>query len=318
MTKYQLQNNSGSGDSALLNGVELPSTLKPISFSAVFNSYSNSRLRLLLLDYDGTLVPIQKVPSEATPSNRLLAILRSLSQSNDNTVVFIISGRDQAFLDSNLGKELPNIGMSAEHGSFLRLPGVSSWTELFNSNDTVYWKHHITPIFERFTQETPGSFIEDKVSSMTWHYRLTDPIIGEQHALACLELLQSSAPVITSTVEILTGKKNIEVRPGHINKGQVVKHLVELYPIADFILCCGDDKTDEDMFAWISENPTPNRKDILCLVDSGGGNHDISDISCPKTISQRLDGDTKAKYYLKSTYQVQELLETLSGNRLVA
>lgn len=49
-------------------------------------------------------------------------------------------------------------------------------------------------------------------------------------------------------VEILVGKKNLEVRPTSINKGEIVKRLLAAHPDADFVLCAGDDKTDEDMF----------------------------------------------------------------------
>lgn len=44
------------------------------------------------------------------------------------------------------------------------------------------------------------------------------------------------------------GKKNLEVRPIVINKGEMVKRLLSIYTSADFIFCAGDDRTDEDMF----------------------------------------------------------------------
>jgi trehalose 6-phosphate synthase/phosphatase len=47
---------------------------------------------------------------------------------------------------------------------------------------------------------------------------------------------------------VLVGKKNLEVRPIAINKGEIVKRIVYNNPDADFIFCAGDDKTDEDMF----------------------------------------------------------------------
>lgn len=47
---------------------------------------------------------------------------------------------------------------------------------------------------------------------------------------------------------MLVGKKNLEVRPLAVNKGEIVRRLVYENPDADFIFCAGDDKTDEDMF----------------------------------------------------------------------
>lgn len=47
---------------------------------------------------------------------------------------------------------------------------------------------------------------------------------------------------------MLVGKKNLEVRPLAVNKGEIVRRIVYENPDADFIFCAGDDKTDEDMF----------------------------------------------------------------------
>lgn len=43
------------------------------------------------------------------------------------------------------------------------------------------------------------------------------------------------------------GKKNVEVRPAHTNKGEIVQRLLYQYPDTEFCMCAGDDKTDEDM-----------------------------------------------------------------------
>ena len=47
---------------------------------------------------------------------------------------------------------------------------------------------------------------------------------------------------------MLVGKKNLEVRPIAVNKGEIVKRLLYTNPDAEFVFCAGDDKTDEDMF----------------------------------------------------------------------
>jgi len=53
------------------------------------------------------------------------------------------------------------------------------------------------------------------------------------------------------------GKKNVEVRPAHTNKGEIVKRLLYQYPEAEFCMCAGDDKTDEDMVSFLPF-PQPN------------------------------------------------------------
>lgn len=54
-------------------------------------------------------------------------------------------------------------------------------------------------------------------------------------------------------VEVMTGKANLEVRPTFINKGEIVKRLIADYGhevgcAPEFLICAGDDTTDEDMF----------------------------------------------------------------------
>lgn len=51
-----------------------------------------------------------------------------------------------------------------------------------------------------------------------------------------------------SSPTVLVGKKNLEVRPLAINKGEIVKRILYCHPDAEFVFCAGDDKTDEDMF----------------------------------------------------------------------
>jgi trehalose 6-phosphate synthase/phosphatase len=63
-------------------------------------------------------------------------------------------------------------------------------------------------------------------------------------------------------VEVMQGKANLEVRPTFINKGEIAKRLVESYgqevgEPPEFILCLGDDFTDEDMFRALNASGLP-------------------------------------------------------------
>lgn len=53
-------------------------------------------------------------------------------------------------------------------------------------------------------------------------------------------------------VEILVGKKNLEVRPMSVNKGEIVKRILSQNSDTNLVICAGDDKTDEDMFRALS------------------------------------------------------------------
>ncbi|KAG8744889.1 threalose-6-phosphate phosphatase [Ceratobasidium sp. 414] len=191
--------------------------------AAMGNMYEKAPKRLLLFDYDGTLTPIVKTPSAAVPSKDTLRALEKLSADPKN-IVYIISGRDGGFLDQHLG-HLKQVGFSAEHGSFVREPGAADWSNLTETLD-MSWMSEVHEIFKyytetrrltRVTQRTTGSFVELKKSSITWHYRASDPDWGSFQCNQCLDLLQTNiAP--KRPIEVLVGKKNLEVRPIAVNK----------------------------------------------------------------------------------------------------
>ena len=123
----------------------------------------------------GTLTPIVKVPSAAVPSKDTLTALEALAADPSN-IVYIISGRDGAFLEQHLG-HIKNLGMSAEHGGFIREPGEATWSNFTESLD-MSWMTEVLEIFKYYTERTTGSHIEVKKSSITWHYRSADPEWG--------------------------------------------------------------------------------------------------------------------------------------------
>jgi trehalose 6-phosphate synthase/phosphatase len=111
----------------------------------------------------------------AIPSEDTLAALTALSADPRN-LVYIISGRDSAFLEQHLG-HIRTVGMSAEHGGFIRAPGSNEWTNFTESID-MSWMNEVLEIFKYYTERTTGSHLEVKKSSITWHYRATDPEWG--------------------------------------------------------------------------------------------------------------------------------------------
>ncbi|KAF7318830.1 Trehalose-6-phosphate phosphatase [Mycena chlorophos] len=209
------------------------------------SKYHDAKKRLFFFDYDGTLAPIVKEPHMAVPSAPTLEALQKLSADPRN-VVYIISGRDGAFLEQHLG-HLPQVGFSAEHGGFMREPGDGKpWVNFTDSLD-MSWMNEVEEIFRYYTERTTGSVTEMKKTSITWHYRGADPEWGLFQCRQCQDLLENNL-AHKRPIEVLVGKKNLEVRPIAVNKGEIVKRLLYLNPDAEFIFCAGDDKTDEDMF----------------------------------------------------------------------
>lgn len=227
-------------------------TISVLDRGKLLYRYRNSSRRLFLFDYDGTLTPIVRDPEAAIPSDRVIRTLKTLASDPKNSV-WIISGRDQKFLDEWMG-HISSLGLSAEHGSFVRMPTArdsstsTSWDNLTEKFD-MGWQNEVLEVFERYSEHTSGSFIERKKIAITWHYRRADPEWGSFQAQNCqMELERGIA--MKWDVEVMTGKANVEVRPKFVNKGEIVRRLVKAYgdgedEMPDFVLCLGDDHTDE-------------------------------------------------------------------------
>lgn len=201
----------------------------------------------LLLDYDGTLAPIASRPEEAVPDPELIALLGALA-GRAATTVHIVSGRPQQILVEWFG-ELP-ISLWAEHGAFHRPEPAAAWRPTRPVPDS--WHDQVLPLLERATEATPGSFVERKIASVAWHYRLADEIAGPRQAATlhrAVTALDSGEPI-----NVLRGKKVVEVRLAGVSKATAAQHVLALDARASGILAVGDDETDEELFAALPEN----------------------------------------------------------------
>jgi trehalose 6-phosphate synthase/phosphatase len=200
----------------------------------------------LLLDYDGTLVPLVSVPELAEPDAELLALLRDLA-ARPNTRVHIASGRRQADLEAWFGA-LP-IALHAEHGFSSRAPD-GEWVSVPMPEPA--WKSEVRPILDALTVRTPGSSVEEKAVSLAWHYRIVD------YDLAVERVRELSArlvePLRAHDLETIRGAKVLEVRPRGLHKGLVVARALSRLPDGAAVIAIGDDRTDEDVFAALPPN----------------------------------------------------------------
>lgn len=96
--------------------VALGPNFRKLSVEHIVRAYNNSSRRLILLDYDGTMMPRDRV--DKTPSPEVISVLNSLCKDPKN-VVFIVSGRGKDPLEKWFS-ECEELGLSAEHGFFTR------------------------------------------------------------------------------------------------------------------------------------------------------------------------------------------------------
>lgn len=200
--------------------------------SFIVNRFNQAKMRLLLLDYDGTLVHHTISPAKALPTEEVIATLESL-QKKKNTTTFIITGRSYEDIKS-LFRNF-NIHVIAEHGNYFAL--------------TIECKNEILKIMNELCTDCTGSFIEQKNFSIAWHYR--NAIQGEVGVRKLIRLLQPLASA--NNLAIIEGNKIVEVMNQGGGKGIAVRELINNRNY-DFVLAIGDDTTDETMFEELKNN----------------------------------------------------------------
>jgi len=210
----------------------------------ILPAYRQARKRLLLLDYDGTLAPFVRDPSNAKPSDRVLSVLQRLTEDKRNTVA-VISGREKKVLDDWLGHL--RVKLIAEHGAFEKYG--KEWQNVIRVNPS--WKEVIRPIMHSFLPKIPGSLLEEKELSLVFHYRGgKKPIQAEEFAKS---LEHKISPLLTKLgLNMTDDNLTIEVRQLGTDKGKTA--ITSLgHGVYSFVLCAGDAQTDEDMFLALED-----------------------------------------------------------------
>jgi len=238
---------------------------KKLQAGEIRDAYVRASRRLLVLDYDGTLVPFAKWPQQAVPPQALLDLLTTLASDPKNRVA-LVSGRSAENLDRWFGA-IPQLCLVAEHGAELKRPSISTWESLRPQTRTD-WKPTVMPILEHFVDRTPGSFVEEKKTGLVWHYRMAEPEFGEWLANELVSMLE--AMLAETELRAFRGEKIVEVKPVWANKGEAIERLLRDFLAPDFILAAGDDRTDEDLFeraptsAWtVHIGPAPTRASFV-------------------------------------------------------
>ena len=275
----------------------------------VLKAYSASQRRLFLLDNEGTLAPdLRDLVREhgasaavheaerlhdqgAPPTGSVLACLSILCKDPRNVVV-ITSGRQRGLLESWFGT-VTGIGYAAEHGFTYKVPPLTgeAWKTMLppscESTVDMSWTAIAFQLMELYRQRVQNTYIHFKGSAMVWQYREADPELGAWQARelsAALEETLSSHHVV-----VASGKGYVEVRIRGVNKGVLAKTILEEMELQlgrpDFVLCIGDDRSDELMFESVNDAmkpelqmsdelgpPTPE----LCRARSGKSFADLS------------------------------------------
>ena len=282
---------------------KINSKFNKVDMDLITKFYGRSFKRLIFLDFEGTLpsedtgqVKIDKLFKDRRPSEEILNLLNDLTNDKKNSV-YIVAGKGKSQLEDWFGS-IKNLGLSAEHGFLYKANSQDKWKYIVDTFDTD-WRKSCVKIIEPYTQRCEGSFLEIKEFSVVWQYSECDQELGKAFASVITSELQVALK--NKDVKILNGKGFVEVIALGINKGYfvsyIIKEKIKQQKPPDFILCIGDDASDEKMFKFLKlkqkEIKNFNQKAKLISI----------------TVGKK---PSEANYYATNVKEVQELINKLT------
>ncbi|MCX6721332.1 MAG: trehalose-phosphatase [Candidatus Staskawiczbacteria bacterium] len=204
---------------------------------------------ILMFDFDGTLSKIAKTPKDAYLKKSTRDLLKKLSK---DFYIAVISGRALFDVKSKVG--LPNLIYAGNHGFEWQIGAKKQSAKISPGirKKLLSTKKNLRKLIAHY----PGAFLEDKLSTLSVHFRLLDKKNSRSLIQKIISVLRKE-----KSLRAIKGKKVIEIRPKiNWNKGTFVKFLVKYLEkknhchFATFYV--GDDKTDEDAFKALRKGIT--------------------------------------------------------------
>jgi trehalose 6-phosphate synthase/phosphatase len=326
-----------------------------LSFRALQAAYNASKRRVIFTDFNGTIV-MKEPPgkylkreilgtSGNTPPHHVIDALATLTQDPRNTV-YVVSGDAAESVVNALG-HVPGLGLAVSNGARFLPPArhgetVRRWLTFDLGVDWDAVKRVALPVLSKYTARSNGSFVKLTSESIGWSYYSCDPEWGALQAAHLVLELENELRAFD--VRFVTLKGIIEIVPRKLNKGLIVKRVLRdiaaQYPDegVDFVLCFGDDISDEKMFtsvySFISElgdqragrNEPPIARDDGRLLDAPQFTTSTSAPSAAVVVPDPLYSFTvavgkkpsHASTYVNGPYEVHNALVMLATGQVPA
>ncbi|KAI2468759.1 glycosyltransferase family 20 protein [Annulohypoxylon bovei var. microspora] len=228
-----------------------------LNLNALGQRYSQSQRRLFFLDLEGTLIPYGPM-NEIIPMNpqRTLDVLNDLVEDTRNTV-YVMSGRRPEELD-RLFRLVPNLGLIAENGCFIKNAGKSTWTEIADHDRVTAWKESVRGILQYYLERTPGSDIEDRNCSLIFHYKHADDYANAErqasdwtgHINESCEEQRVHATQLDNCVVVESIDWTKETAATLVYEDLIKNTQESQANPVDFLMVIGDGREDEKVFKW--------------------------------------------------------------------
>jgi trehalose-phosphatase len=246
----------------------------------IFKSKSDRKIALFL-DFDGTLVPIQKNPMQCFLSEKTKRQLSLLAGSNC-CYLTVLSGRSLSDIKRRIG--IRKIYYGGNHGLDISGPNLRyTHPKALTSKLAI---EHITRRLKKAITNIEGAWLENKKFSVSLHFRSVRkeniPLIKKVFHAVVNEFMEEKR------LNVIKGKKVIELTPNvPWNKGSAVLWILKQLKDKCMPIYIGDDQTDETAFKALS----------------GKG----------FTIRVGKSKKTAANYYLKGHWELPRLLDDIES-----
>ena len=215
-------------------------------FEAWLGGFLLAHRAALFLDYDGTLTPLVRHPSEAKLSSAMVAAIEGCAKRED-TDVTIVTGR--SLEDMARVAPLSGLAFAGNHGLEISGPGLQP----FRHQDLPHYQGRLADLAASLREIcVPGAWVEEKGASLTLHYREVDSVAHAPLAQEARLRIQRAG------FQARAASCAVEARPPiGWDKGHAVLYVLrERYGPAwsETVrpIYVGDDDTDEDAFRVLS------------------------------------------------------------------
>ncbi|GKT89171.1 glycosyltransferase family 20 protein [Colletotrichum tofieldiae] len=199
-----------------------------LNINTLASRYKRSNRRLFILDYEGTLV-------SWGPMNQIIPLDR-------------------------LFRRVPNLGLIAENGCFLKDCGKNTWQEMADRDQISSWKESVKSIMTYYLERTPGAEIEERRCSLIFHYKSAEDYeSAARQASDCASHVNDACE--EQRVHAIPLDGSIVVEPIDWTKSTAAEKIFEDLRIhmepdsehqspVDFLMVVGDGREDEKVFKW--------------------------------------------------------------------
>lgn len=264
-----------------------------LSFQSVSEKYQAADRRLLVIDYEGTLASWGAPTSIIlTTPKRAIDALNDLIEDPKNTV-YVMSSRMPEEME-RLFRQVPDLGLIAENGSYLMEAGTDEWIELTDSEHTNVWKPGVRNILKYYQERIEGSKIEERHCSMIFDYsKAEDPQGAFKQVGECANHLNDASH--NQSINAVPTDRTLVISHADVNKSTATSLITQKLenardeqgtPMPDFLFVVGDSREDEHVFKWAHKLEKKVIRDVV-TVTLAGRNTEAS-----ATLTQGVTGES--------------------------